>query len=623
MLHIENTYHEIKDLDTRQIEQFLAMQGSVFIIGSGGSFSAAKAVEYQLSRLGIWAKAITPLQLRDHERVIPYSRVILLTASGNNHDIINAFTYCQELEAEAILCICMSQKSKIREKFLNNGHLFLWEHSMSLGKDGYLSVNSLIAMIVIFSQSLYRYSGDTYYQCKMKNFMAEDMVVRYLQNPVLCRETIIVLHGGQTTSAAYDLESKFSEAALGNIQLVDFRNFAHGRHFWLQQRGKQTGVVALITKQDKEIADKTLACIPEEIPVQCLYCEDGNDGVIQLFAEIFSIVFAAGKRIGINPGKPSVPEFGRKLYHVNYNVNKNDRHNMLKNSALYRAVFRKTGLTDQNDILWNIYKEQAQQYLNHLENTEWECVIFDYDGTLHTKDLDSNYESQIMNLLNEWLSHGVKVGISTGRGRSVRVELQKKIPREYWEQVGIGYYNGGIFGWLNEDSIPNREADMVSALEQLYEQVNAVLPLENIVEEYEPPKATQWTLRFRNRLQKDKVMEIIEEQVREKDTLKMVASSHSIDILPQEISKVDILSSIKKRYTGLEQKKVLFIGDSGKYGGNDYEMLQQGGLSVDTFSASLNHCWNFAPIGMRQLEATLYYMNHMSITKDNKIRIHL
>jgi hypothetical protein len=44
------------------------------------------------------------------------------------------------------------------------------------------------------------------------------------------RRTTVVLHGPATRVGAIDLESKFTEAALGNLQVADWRNFAHGRH---------------------------------------------------------------------------------------------------------------------------------------------------------------------------------------------------------------------------------------------------------------------------------------------------------------------------------------------------------------------------------------------------------
>src|SRR5260370_29648479 len=54
-----------------------------------------------------------------------------------------------------------------------------------------------------------------------------------LFQPLHGRQHFIVLHSPSLDAAAWDLESKFSEAALGSIQVADYRNFAHGRHHWI------------------------------------------------------------------------------------------------------------------------------------------------------------------------------------------------------------------------------------------------------------------------------------------------------------------------------------------------------------------------------------------------------
>jgi hypothetical protein len=79
-----------------------------------------------------------------------------------------------------------------------------------------------------------------------------------------------VISGLAGTSAAADIESKFSETALGAVQLADFRNFAHGRHHWLLARAHNTGVLAIVTNEDEVLAEKTLALLPDDIPATTL-----------------------------------------------------------------------------------------------------------------------------------------------------------------------------------------------------------------------------------------------------------------------------------------------------------------------------------------------------------------
>lgn len=98
-------------------------------------------------------------------------------------------------------------------------------------------------------------------------------------------------------------------------------------------------------------------------------------------------------------------------------------------------------------------------------------------------------------------------------------------------------------------------------------------------------------------------------------TVKIVESSHSLDVIPLTSSKNNIFDYFEKK--GYKQEEFLKVGDSGHLGGNDFELLQGGNsLSVDSVSNSMISCWNFMPLGVRGLEATLYLLK--KITSQNK-----
>ena len=59
----------------------------------------------------------------------------------------------------------------------------------------------------------------------------------------------------------------------------------------------------------------------------------------------------------------------------------------------------------------------------------------------------------------------------------------------------------------------------------------------------------------------------------------------------------------------------LCIGDYGSVEGNDYELLtSKYSLSVDRVSRNAESCWNIAPPGIYGLDATLYYLSHLTVT---------
>src|SRR5690606_22714740 len=92
-------------------------------------------------------------------------------------------------------------------------------------------------------------------------------ICREVTDPLRDRATTLVLHDASSRAGAVDLESKFTEAALGNLQIADYRNFAHGRHHWLAKRGQDTAILAFITDETRTLAERTLALVPTDIPM--------------------------------------------------------------------------------------------------------------------------------------------------------------------------------------------------------------------------------------------------------------------------------------------------------------------------------------------------------------------
>src|SRR5262249_32790487 len=136
------------------------------------------------------------------------------------------------------------------------------------GRDGFLAVNSLLAFSVLLTRA---YQAAFSLTDELPNDLVDLGHSGAFDAASLAslfeRDTFVFLHGMESAPAAIDLESKFTEAALGHIQASDYRNFAHGRHHWLAKRSSSTAILALVTDTDREIAERTLGLIPEAVPV--------------------------------------------------------------------------------------------------------------------------------------------------------------------------------------------------------------------------------------------------------------------------------------------------------------------------------------------------------------------
>ena len=196
---------------------------------------------------------------------------------------------------------------------------------MPSGKDGFLATNSLLASTVILTRAYHEAFG---VKCLLPPEFADllEISLQRKTSPrsstgfaVTCgrRDTLVVLYGPTARSAAIDLESKFTEAALGNVQLADYRQFAHGGHHWLAKRSATTAILAFVTPDDETIASKTLAFVPRSIPVLRVDIPfSGMPASLAALARGFHIAGSAGRARGIDPGRPGVPGFGRRIYHL-------------------------------------------------------------------------------------------------------------------------------------------------------------------------------------------------------------------------------------------------------------------------------------------------------------------
>lgn len=613
---IPNTYVATLQEDVSVITKFLgdAAGMPILLIGSGGSFSAAAAAEYLLRRAGLFCKAVTPLELPQYKNQRSKFSAILFTAGGRNPDTLNTYQYLSELELHMILTICMNQNAPIAKKQQANLHSTYFCFPIPSGKDGYLAVNSTIASLVLLSKAVFAFTNDVFFHLP-KEF--PDYAGTDLDADRLChlfrKDTIIVLHGGVTTPIAYDLESKFSEVALGNIQLVDFRNFAHGRHYWISTRGDQTAVLMLIGTEERMLAEKTQSILGNYVTIESLTLHnEGITGMLGIYADVFKLVAFAGSMLGVDPGRPKVANFGRKLYHLSCNPCTAPEHRKLKRSIVYAAVQRKTKVGHY----WGFetYLVAAQTYLFELHQAEFKGVIFDYDGTLHEKSGDSwDSETKIFQIIDRLLCAGVRVGIATGRGKSVRKELQARIRREYWDTIAIGYYNGGCVASLEDNSKPDTTFPPQRELQLAQDAFERLRKTDDIQIELRPLQLTITSDKTQTLVA---YMDLCRQYLDHLHSLKAVASSHSIDVIPTDTTKANIIHFFEQDQQ-VSADCYLFIGDSGQWGGNDYEMLRERySLSVDLISQAVDSCWNFAPLGVRNVAATLFYLEHITIVKE-------
>lgn len=394
--------------------------------------------------------------------------VMLLTASGRNRDIIRAFENAAGLEPKALVAICAQAASPLADSAARWPSSKLFSFALSTGKDGFLATNSLLATTILLSRAYAKVAGQRLIW--PRNFGSVQLTdattprtIRTLQeqcSALWTRSNFIVLYGPDTHPGATDIESKFTEAALGTVQLADFRNFAHGRHHWLAKHPTDSAVIALATSDDYRIASRTVELLPPDTPKVLLNVpHSGPQASLASVTLALYLTAFLGDRRGIDPGRPGVPRFGRLLYHMGERrVRSTPVTRSSPHSIEAAAICRKAGiqsietLRPSNLAYW---RAAYSGFRSSLAAAAFGGVVFDYDGTLcGPAERGTGPRQAVCNELVRLADAGVLIGVATGRGGSAGESLRDALPERVWQRIWIGYYNGATIASLSDTSAP-------------------------------------------------------------------------------------------------------------------------------------------------------------------------
>ena len=181
------------------------------------------------------------------------------------------------------------------------------------------------------------------------------------------------------------------------------------------------------------------------------------------------------------------------------------------------------------------------------------------------------------------------------------MRLRESIRSIYWDNVLVGLYNGATVLPLSGD-LPESEPEVQPPLDAAHARLSKLEETMGFKAELRP---FQISLRPVEGPSPYDLRVVATEQLADIDNVSVVASSHSVDIIPTGISKTAVVDALRKIRPGC----VLRIGDQGAVGGNDFDLLYTGlSLSVDQVSSNLDTCWNLGPPGMNGRLLTLKYL---------------
>lgn len=597
-------------------------------VGSGGSLtSASVACVLHTQFTGMLARVMTPYDLAMSPLALKECGVLLCTAGGSNPDVLSCFEGLVRREPALLAAVCTRRNTPLTKAASSHDWTFCHEFPAPVRKDGFLATNSLVATTVLLVRAYEHIfsvepSLPPTLSDLLKATVCDQELLATLEEsfrPLCERGTLVVLHGSMTQPAAADIESRLTEAALGNVQLADYRNFAHGRHHWLARKADETAMLILSGPEDKTAAERTASLLPKSIPLLHLRFAQGFPGMVSAVLHSIYLGWFSGKLQGIDPGRPKVPQFGRRLYHLR-SIPKSP----LNGSAIpvfeANAIERKTGLTiptlqTRNQL--DEWRGHFRTFSKRLTTTSFNGVIFDYDGTLcGSAERFTGLRKEVIAALVALLRAGVIVGIATGRGKSVKKELRSQIrQRKLQKQIMIGYHNAGEIGLLDDDDVPPTAPPLHESLRPIQAALSAhcFVTLHACME----AKGRQITLEADSPVVMQELWNCVSGIARHHaDTgVQLVQSTHSIDVLAPGVSKRSLVVALAERIR-LDKRDpaILCIGDRGRWPGNDFDLLACSfALSVDETSEDPTTCWNLAPPRSRYVDACLHYLRHFEV----------
>ena len=352
------------------------------MVGSGGSFSTATfAADLHEYTTGQLARAATPLEV-----VSKASRdagLVCFSASGRNQDIITAFRVAATREMEPLSALVLAEHPPLEKLGTKFGYADVVCMGHRLFKDGFLAVASLVGSSMLLVRAYRAVFGRSERDIpesvveliqQVTSFAGLEDIRAKADRVMQGRSYVSVLYSSELAATAVDLESRFVEAALGALHIADVRNFGHGRHFWMARKGQETGVLALISERQEDLGTRTVSLLPDEVTTLPIHFRGSTD--VQALAGLVVGLFVTESAAGfadVDPGKPGVPTFGRRLYQLKLKPERSRQADLNRAATLRRKGAR------SDDPLWIARYQHALETVN---SSRYEALVVDYDGTL-------------------------------------------------------------------------------------------------------------------------------------------------------------------------------------------------------------------------------------------------
>jgi hypothetical protein len=319
---------------------------------------------------------------------------------------------------------------------------------------------------------------------------------------------------------------------------------------------------------------------------------------------------------------PEVPEFGRKLYDAGF---QSPGARAAPEVVWLKRKATVAGWDSVPEAVQTLWRTSFAEWTERIRDVRFGGVVLDYDGTICEPDERWSLPSEAVSReLARLLDQGVYVGIATGRGGNALEPLRHLFSEEHWPRVLVGVFNGGVRGPLGQPLPRGEVMPEIAAADALLRGSAFLSGTARIAS-----GATQIMLEPAVPIGIGLLRRAVEEVLFHPERrlpVRLFQSGHSVDVIPEVSGKRAVMEDLRTRLAaeGRGGEEILSVGDQGRGGGNDFELLASPwGLSVERASTSLDSCWNLAGPGERRSRALLRYLAALRPAGDGHIRFHI
>jgi sugar/nucleoside kinase (ribokinase family)/fructoselysine-6-P-deglycase FrlB-like protein len=305
---------------------FFKINGFGYVLGSGGSYSAAEYISLLInSNDKINSKPIKPYSFSNTVKK-PFDFLLIISYSGNTKDYFKPISIADELGVKKIYLLSHSKKPKLWEYIRSKNRIFTNDFLFDYSKDrvskerGFLSIAGTLLPSLTFLISSKKHNVSSidilrdYELIMNKKYKLLGLVAeKIMNNPI-----IDIFGTGYSWPAVLDLESKLIEANISAAILHEIKDFSHGR-FMFSLNNSNPAIVLLTSVQDYD--KRLLEVLSEKKHV--IFIKSSDEGIVggfQLLLEVQYFIFKLSKLIAphIDITKPkNINQKGLELYRWN------------------------------------------------------------------------------------------------------------------------------------------------------------------------------------------------------------------------------------------------------------------------------------------------------------------